>query len=394
MKRAVHIVILFIFIACSGVKKTQEALNTGNYTAAINKAIKNLADNKSKKGHQPFVVLLEDAFLKNTKREKQQIAFLKKEGNPAKLEIIFKKYQELKQIQQRIRPLLPLSIYEEGRTANFNFSNYDAEILNTKNKLSEYLYSNASQLLVSAKQKQDFRNAYEDLKYLQEINPGFKDTNIKMNQAYEKGLEYVRVDIGNATDQIIPERLEEELLDFNTFGIEDFWTEYHANPLSDIDYDYAMNLNFREINISPEQVSEKQIIKEKQIRDGYEYLLDQNGNAVKDSLGNRIKVDKLRTVQCSFYQFTQFKTAQIGAKVSFTDLKSGQEINAYPLSSEFVFEHIYANYKGDRRALDSDLAPLLEISAVPFPSNEQMVYDAGEDLKTRLKSILRRNKFN
>ncbi|MEM6864668.1 MAG: hypothetical protein AAF575_05785, partial [Bacteroidota bacterium] len=112
------------------------------------------------------------------------------------------------------------------------------------------------------------------------------------------------------------------------------------------------------------------------------------------SLGNRIKVDRLKTVRCNFYQFTQFKSAQIGAKVSITDLSNGQEINSYPLSTEFIFEHIYANYKGDRRALDNDLVALLDLAAVPFPSNEQMVYDAGEDLKARLKNIIRRHQFD
>ena len=88
------------------------------------------------------------------------------------------------------------------------------------------------------------------------------------------------------------------------------------------------------------------------------------------------------------------KTAQIGAKVNFKDLQSGQVVNSYPLSSEFIFEHIYANYQGDRRALDNSLVALLDLAAVPFPSNEQMVYDAGEDLKARLKDIVRRNNFN
>ena len=52
-----------------------------------------------------------------------------------------------------------------------------------------------------------------------------------------------------------------------------------------------MIVNFRQINISPEQVKEKQFIKEKQIKDGTKTLLDANGNVVKDSLGNPIKVD-------------------------------------------------------------------------------------------------------
>lgn len=394
MKRILLISTFTLLLACGGVKKTQEALNSGNYVTAMNKAIKNLTENKTRKGNQAYVVMLEDAFAKHTQREREQIAFLQKDGNPANLENIYNSYLQLKNIQQRIRPLLPLRIYDEGRDASFNFVNYDVAILDIKRNLSEYLYSNATAQLASAQQKVDFRAAYNELKYLQDINPGYKETIAKMNDAYTKGLEYVRVEIGNETEQIIPERLEEELMDFNTYGIDNFWREYHANPLSEIQYDYALNLDFRQINISPEQVNEKQIIKEKQIKDGYEYLLDENGNAVKDSLGNRIKVDRFKTVRCNFYQFTQFKSAQIGAKVIFTDLTTGQEVNSYPLSSEFIFEHVYANFRGDKRALDTDLIPLLDIRAVPFPSNEQMVYDAGEDLKTRLKTIIRQYQFN
>ncbi|SHG25287.1 hypothetical protein [Flagellimonas flava] len=393
MKKILLFGTLLLLAACGGVKKTQEALNSGNYVSAMNKAIKNLAENKTRKGHQAYVVLLEDAYAKHAQREEEQIAFLQQDGNPANLESIYNKFVQLKQIQQRIRPLLPLPIYEEGRDARFSFANYDAAILATKNDLSEYLYNNANGMLARAREKMDFRAAYSDLKYLQDINPGYKETISKMDEAYTKGLEYVRVEIENQTQQVIPERLETELLDFNAFGINSFWTEFHTNPLENVTYDYALNLNFREINISPEQVNEKQIIKEKQVKDGFEYLLDDNGNAVKDSLGNRIKVDRLKTVRCNFYQFTQFKSAQIGAKVSMVDLSNGQEINSYPLSSEFVFEHIYANYRGDKRALGSDLIPFLDARAVPFPSNEQMVYDAGEDLKARLKAIMTQNQF-
>lgn len=380
--------------ACGGVKKTQEALNTGNYTTAMNKAIKNLAENKTKKGNQEYILLLEEAFAKNTSREQQEIAFLQNDGNPANLESIYNKYVQLKNIQERIKPLLPLYINDEGRDARFNFVNYDNSILNTKDDLSEHLYENASNLLASAKYKADFRAAYDDLKYLQEINPGYRETVAKMDEAYNKGLEYVRVEIGNQTQQIIPERLEKELLDFNAFGIDNFWLQYHTNPLKNIKYDYAMNVDFMEINVSPERVNETQIIKEKQIKDGWEYLVDDSGNAVKDSLGNNIKVDKMRTVTCKFFQFTQTKSAQIGAKVRFTDLNNGQEINSYPLSSEFVFEHIFANYQGDKRALENELMVYLNAREVPFPTNEQMVYDAGEDLKTRLKGIVSQYQFN
>lgn len=395
MKKALLLCTVSVFlISCGGVKKTQEAINSGNYTAAIDKALRNLVENKTKKNHQPFVLLLEEAFKKNTERELQQIAFLEKDENPAHYEAIYRGYTHLRNTQQRIKPLLPLRLYEENRDAKFHFNDYENDLLDAKDQLSEYLYDNASDLLENASNKRDYRQAYDDFTYLNEINPAFEDTKQKMEEAHAKGLDYVNVRIINDTEQIVPERLEEELLNFNTYGLNDLWTEYHTTPISKLNYDYQMQVAFRDINISPEQVNEKQIIKEKQIKDGYKYAVDSNGNVVRDSLGNRIKVDKFKTVRCDFYQFTQFKSAQVVGNVSFIDLHTKQQLNSYPLSSEFIFEHVYANFDGDKRALDNDLVALLNLAAVPFPSNEQMVYDAGEDLKARLKGIITRHKFN
>lgn len=394
MKKLLLFTLVMLLIACGGVKKTQQALNSGNYNVAMNRAIKNLQDNKTKKGHQQYVLMLEEAFSKHSQKEIERIQFLENGGNPANLIQIYEGYTNLKKLQNRIRPLLPLPVYEEDRNAQFRFANYDNTILEVRDDLSAYLYDNASNLLANARNKMEFRRAFDEFKYLEDINPGYGDVAPKMEEAYQKGLDFVKVELKNETQQIIPERLESELLDFNTYGINNFWMQFHAQPVENINYDFAMELDFNQINISPERVNERQLIQEKVIKDGFKYVLDANGNVAKDSLGNDIKVDKFKTVTCNFYEFTQLKTAQIGANVKFKDLKSGQTINSYPLSSEFIFEHIYANVDGDRRALDNNLVALLDLAAVPFPSNEQMVYDAGEDLKARLKSIVSRHEFN
>ena len=394
MKKIILYTWVVLLISCSGVKKTQEALNTGNYVVAMNKAIDNIADNKTKKGNQIFIVLLEEGFKKNTERELQHIKFLKKEGNPANYEAIYQSYENLKSIQERIRPLLPLFIEEEDRTAQFNFKNYDADIIASKVALSEFLYNQALSTLKNARYKTEFRNAYNDLNYLNEINPNYKNTVEKLEEAYLKGLDYVIVEMINNTEMVIPRRLEDELLNLNTYGLNNLWTEYHTNRLQNQRYDYQMEVSFQDITISPEQIREKQISREKQIKDGYSFVEDRNGNVVSDSLGNSIKVDKFKTVRCDFYQFTQSKSAQVIGVVNFIDLNKKQNINQYPLASTFIFEHVYANYDGDKRALDNDLVSLLQLARVPFPSNEQMVYDAGEDLKNNLKNILKRQAFN
>lgn len=385
---------LFILISCGGVKKTQEALNTGNYGNAINTALKNIAENKTKKSNQPYIQLLEEAFKKNTERELQEIAFLKKDNNPANHEVIFNRYQNLKSIQERIKPLMPLNLQDDNRDARFAFKDYDEEILKSKRQLSDYLYNNATALLNTGNYKEDFRKAFDQFTYLNELSPNYKDTGLKLEEAHNKGMDYVQVVMINDSEQIVPNRLEQELLNFNTYGLNDLWTVYHTNALENIKYDYELQVAFRDINISPEQVTEKQISKEKQIKDGYKYATNPQGEVLKDSLGNKIKVDKFKTVKCNFYQFTQQKSVEVVGNVSFLDLQNQQQINSYPLASQFIFNHVYAKHNGDTNALEEDLVPLLQLTAVPFPSNEQMVYDAGEDLKAKLKGIVTRHRFN
>ena len=393
-KELILLLLTLGLVSCSGTKRTQEALNTGNYYSAINTSITKLALNKTKKGNQEYITMLEDAFSKNTKRELKQIDFLLKEGNAANYERVYNTYLKLNDIQERINPLLPLYIIEEGRKAKFSFSDYTNKIINSKEKLSSYLYSNASNLVKSASTKYDYRKAYNDFIYLEKLSPGYKDTKQRIEDAYEKGIDYVKVKSHNASEKVIPKGLENELLDFNAFGLNDLWTKYHTNPQKNIDYNYEMLLEFVSINSSPEAISEKEIIKEKEIKDGWKYVLDTNGNVKKDSLGNDIKEDKFIKVKSVFNKLTQHKETNITAKVSYFDLNTNQLINSFPITSGYIFEHIYGNYTGDKRSLDDEFLTIASKKAIPFPSSEQMIYDSGEDLKLKLKNIVTTYKFN
>ena len=52
-----------------------------------------------------------------------------------------------------------------------------------------------------------------------------------------------------------------------------------------------------------------------------------------------------------------------------------------------------SNLQGDRRALDENLILYLNNRQVPFPSNEQMIFDTGEDLKAQLKAIITNQRY-
>lgn len=391
MKKILLIALLTIVYSC-GVKQTQSMLSNGDYDGAINRAVEGLRTNKNSKGNQDYVYLLEEAFAKAKERDLNDLSLLIKEKNPANLEKIYNLYSQLHNRQDRIRGVLPLRLIKENRNAIFPFNDYSNELIASKADLSVYLYDNAKKLLFS-KNKLVIREAYDDLAYLDKLNPNYKDVRNLMDQAQFRGTDFVLVSTKNDTQMVIPVRLQDDMLDFSTYGINDKWTVYHNKKQKEINYDFAMIVNFREIKIAPEQVREKQFVKEKQIKDGTKPLIDANGNQVKDENGNVVMVDNMKTITASIYEFTQFKSVQTTAKVEYHDLNTKQLIDAYPLTSEFVFSYVYANYNGDKRACEQDYFQYFDRRAVPFPTNEQMVYDSGEDLKAKLKAIITGNRF-
>lgn len=392
MKKITLLLSLFVLISSCGVKQTQNLLSSGNYDEAIANAVSNLRTNKDKKGKQDYVYLLEEAFAKAKERDLNTINLLAKDANPAQLEKMYTTYILLNERQEKIKPLLPLKLIKEGRNAIFPFDNYNDQIIDSKNALSAYLYANAKKLMLTS-DKMNFRKAYDDLDYLNQINPNYKNVLQLMDEAKFKGSDYVSVYTKNETRMLIPVRLQNDLLDFSTYGLNDKWTVYHSNKQRGIDYDYGMMINFRQIYISPEQIKEKEFEKERIIKDGVKKLIDANGKEVLDEKGKVVMVDNLRTVNARIYEFRQLKSCQITAKIDYINLKSNQLIQSFPLTSEFVFENIYATYKGDRRASDDNYYSYFDKRAVAFPSSEQMVYDTGEDLKAKLKDIISRNKF-
>lgn len=392
MSKRILILFLIASLTACGVRETRTALASGDYDVAIVKAVNQLKSNKNAKGKQEYVLMLEEAFAKAKERDERTINLWDKEKNPNNYESVFNTYAQLNERQELIRPLLPLRVLNQNRKAIFIFEEYANDLIRSKNSLSEYLYINAENKLKNAT-KFEARAIFDDLIYLDKINPNYKNTRKLVENAKIKGTDFVHVYTKNETNMIIPVRLQNDLLDFGTNGLNDVWTVYHSNRLPSITYDFGLILNFRNIIISPEQVREKEFSKEKQIKDGVQNLLDKNGNVVKDSLGKPIKVDKFKTVQVTIYEFTQFKSCQVEAKVDYIDFNNNQLLSTYPLSSEFVFQHVYATYNGEKSAADDSYISFFDQRSIPFPSNEQMVFDAGEDLKQKLKSIISSHRF-
>ncbi|MEO8773245.1 MAG: hypothetical protein ABI263_05355 [Gelidibacter sp.] len=378
-------VFILMLVSCSGKKSIEKSLHSGNYDQAIEDALRKLETNKNKERKQDYVIMLQNAYEKAVDRDLRDIEHLKKDGNPEHYKNIYEIYLNLNARQEAIKPVLPLKI--GNKPMRLDFKDYTNAIVESRNAVSDYMYRNSLQLLKS-NYKQDIKEAYHTFQYVDQISPKYKDVRNLMQEAHNRGTDYVIVTIENQTKQVIPRRLEDDLLNFDTYGLDQFWMVYHAKPNARIKYDYAMSLQLKRINISPEKSNEKQLLREKQIVDGWKYQKDRKGNVAKDSLGNDIKIDNIIEVKARYFEYHQFKSTQVLADVVYVDLKTNQTLDVFPINSEFVFEHIYATVKGDERALNEADLNLLRNRRIRFPSNEDMVYDTGEDLKMKLKQII------
>ncbi|WP_273289887.1 hypothetical protein [Winogradskyella sp.] len=392
MKRILLLTALVsVLVSCSAKKQIESAISHGNYDQAISEALRKLENNKDKKRKQAYVVMLKDAYDKVLAEDLARIDHLKQDGNPELYKTIYESYADLEARQNAIKRIMPLKI--GNRTISFTFNDYSNALVDYRYKTSDYLMDKGLDLL-DTNEKFNAREAYKLFDFVNSINPNFEDVRSLMQEAHVTGMDYVHVSIKNETHQIIPQQLEAELLDFNTYGLNQFWTSYHANADNNINYDYAMELQLKRINISPERINERQLLRERQIVDGWEYLLDNNGNVAKDSLGNDIKVDKIVNVKARFFEVLQTKSAQVIADVVYTDLKQNQVIDAFTIDSGFTFENVFGRFRGDRRALNRDDRVLLNQRQVRFPTDAQMVYDSGEDLKLKLKNIISSYRLN
>jgi hypothetical protein len=385
MKKIVFLIAI-ILLGCSA-KQTKNSLLSGNYDQAIQTATESLRRDKDRKSKQEFVYMLEEAFAKAKERDERNIALWEQEKNPANIEKIYNTCLQLENRQEKIRPLLPLKLIAENRNAIFPFEDYSKKLILYKERLIEHLYDLGSDLLVS-KNKLDARQAFNHFTYVNQLYPGYKDVARLLDEARFLGTHFVAVNIRNESGMIVPARLEQDLLDFGTMGLNDQWVVYHSKQKSEIKYDYRVVLNFVQILISPDQLKEREFLSEREVKDGKKKLVDRNGNVVRDSTGSVVMVDDLKTVRANINEFRQYKSCQVSAKVEFHDVIDNQLLQTFPLASEFVFENLYAVCQGDQRAVDDHYRKCFKNRAVPFPPNEQMVFDTGEDIKKKLKNII------
>ena len=371
----------------SSCASPQKLIEEGDYDKALQIALKKLAGKKNKKAKH--VLALQDAFVKATAADLRKADRLKAEGRPENWERIYDLYANIRRRQETIEPLLPL-VDEDGVQAEFRFVRTDELEMEAKDKAVDYYYNDSKKLIAlgQAGNKGAARRAFGQLERINRFYMDYKDKDQLMAMAHELGRTYILFSMRNNAPVVLPSDFEKAILSMNVRDLESHWQVYHTTKQLDLEYDYAVIMNITNIEVTPSLMKEREYREEKEIRDGFEYVLDENGNVMKDSLGNDIKVDRYVQIQAWVLEVFQQKMANVNGQLEFYDIRTNELLDRKVLAANAIFENYASTFEGDRRALSKQSKRRIGNRPLPFPTNEALLYDAAQSLKPQIKSKL------
>ena len=378
MKKFIIFSITAILIV--GCASSLKQLQRGNYDDALKTAVKKLRVDSN---DQEQIEVLDKAYLLANQQDYDRIKFLKEEGNPYNWDEIFERYSNLKDRQVLVSSVLPLQL--GNQTIDYEYIDYDSEIIQAKKNAADFFWNHANELMNNG-DKESYRQAYYEFKKAKKYAGNISNINELIEEAHWKGISRVFASLENKTQLKLPGQF---IADLMTFGVTDFnseWVEFHTtSPENNTFFDYFIVVNLKKIEVSPERAEQKDNMESKEIEDGWEYVLDDNGNVVKDSEGNDIKIPKKRTISCTLIETHQLKAAKLEGKIDLVQNEPRKVVKQVPIGAESIFEHISARAIGDVNALSDESKELLKNSSVPFPHDLDLIIDGAETLKKSIR---------
>ncbi len=377
------LILVLVFSGCSSSRHLQR----GNYDTAIEKAVQNLRRNPN---NVDEILVLDQAYNIANEQNLERIRFLKRENNPRNTEEILRLYTRMKNRQTLVRTVLPLQLPD--RTIEYPYVDYDEAIIEAKHGAAGYYYENALRLM-DLNEKDSYRQAYHELRRVEEYMGNYRDTDILIREAYEKGLSRALVVVENHTHLNLSPAFKNELLTVDTRTLNTQWVEYHFRDLDEnLEFDYFLVVNLRMINVSPNETKEKDQVVKKEVEDGFEYLLDERGNVMKDSLGNDIRIPRYKELVCAVIETVQIKEAFIEGDIEIYSEVPRMLLKREPIGAKSLFEHRSARAVGDIEALDEEMKKMVEVEPLPFPDDAEMVFRTAETLRGAISRAIRSNR--
>lgn len=376
--------LLFLFISISflvACSSSSKKLESGNYDAALKKSAKKI---RKSPGKFEEVNTFNAAYKGAYNKDNAELNRLKQQGNPANWSKIYKIYVRMKGRQDLAASLPPVGLEYQER-------DYDSEILTAKNNATEYAYAKGDELMAK-NDRMEARKAYNYYKEAKSYISDFKDVDQKIALAKKAGITNVFFRIEDNAEMLVPQEMMQEIQSIDVNDLDKGWVNYDSYIDTTTLYHYSVILSVKLIEVTPDDLAKTHTVEKKEVPDGFDYVLDGNGNVKKDSLGNDIKIPKFKTIQCNVTRYHQTKSARISGDIEYYDNATDQLLKKEPIVSESFFENRYVLPLGNIEALSPQTQQELNTKPMPYPYPDALILQAGEIMKAMSKDILVNNK--
>ena len=387
LKQLLYVIVCAVFIiSCNAYKSARKTLLNGNYDKVIS-----LMTNKYKKGvkekyKRELIMLLHEAYVKANARDLEMIDRHKQSADLGRYKHIYESYSGIQNRQDKIKPFLPLTL--NGKEVEFEIVDYSKETEVYKEIYAKELNSEALSLLDNPT-KPNAQKAYGLLTTLQSLYPKYAGLSQNMHLAYTKGTTFIYVAFRNQSEYLMPKVVDETLRSLDKKYLNRNWKVFHTFLNNGTQYDYDVLFDIQDIFVSPEVISRKQFVSEKEIIDGWEYQKDGEGNFVLDSLNNKIKVDVKKTIRAEVNELHYDKNAVMKTKVAVINNLTNRIEATRSFESNRFFSDFSCEITGDEKALDTDYRKTIKYKINPFPTDTEILLDCTQEIKQQVKSYLK-----
>lgn len=386
MRRVLPFIIVATLLA-SGCGSSKKQMQSGNYEAAIDKAVRELRKNPD---NQDEAEILARAYEITNEQDNERLRLLKMENRAASYDEIYLTYKKMHDRQALVRTVTPLRT--GNRTIEFPYVDYMAEMVTAKQKAADFYYTNGIELMKN-QTKESYRQAYYQFIRAKEYVGDYPNIDNLINESKYLGISRALVSVQNQSIINFPPEFVNDLLALDLPRLNSEWVEYHTEHLDkDAQYDYLINVNVKNVAVSPDESIQRDTLIKREVEDGFNYVLDKNGNVMRDTLGNDIKVKKYKSLQCALIETVQLKACRIDGDVEIIQLNPNRVVKRDPIGAESSFQHISARALGDVQALSPEQLQSTRIGTVQSPSDIEMVIRCSESLKQAIRGIMQNNR--
>ncbi len=364
----ISLVVLFIF-SCTSPKKL---LEKGKYDHAISILIPKL---KKKPGDEKSKHILQDAWLQANTENEIRIKQLRKTGQPDIWYAVFRNYVSLEKRQKAVMTL-PAGVLE---AIGFEQKEYGAYIENARQKAAVYLYAHAKKLLEEGN-KQDARQAYQDLQKVNSLYQNYKEVDELLRKALVKGTDNIEYEVRNQSASILPSYMISKLQNIDLSELDEEFVQFHNNPQKGVLYDYKIRLTLTSVKITPDKQNTDHFTETRKIQTGW--------IEKRDSTGKVVKIPEYENASCDVTVVQQYKSARIRAYLDFIDNSNKKVLIKVPVEAESIFSNKYATASGNIKACSMEVHTLLNQPRLIYPASDDLVLDAAKKLNHTISQLI------